>query len=37
MKDVIQETVHLFDEVYSTFGLSYTIELSTMPEEEIST
>ena len=33
MKDVIQETVRLFDEVYSTFGLSYTIELSTMPEE----
>ena len=37
MKDVIQETVHLFDEVYSTFGLSYTIELSTMPEDHIGT
>ena len=35
MKDVIQETVRLFDEVYSTFGLSYTIELSTMPEDHI--
>ena len=37
MKDVIQETVRLFDEVYSTFGLSYTIELSTMPEGHIGT
>ncbi len=37
MKDVIQETVRLFDEVYSTFGLSYTIELSTMPEDHIGT
>ncbi|MCI8871032.1 MAG: threonine--tRNA ligase, partial [Lawsonibacter sp.] len=35
MQDVIQETVRLFDEVYSTFGLSYTIELSTMPEDHI--
>ena len=35
MKDVIQETVRLFDEVYSTFGLSYTIELSTMPEDHM--
>ena len=35
MKDVIQETVRLFDEVYSTFGLSYTIELSTMPEDDM--
>ena len=37
MKDVIQETVRLFDEVYSDFGLSYTIELSTMPEDHIGT
>ncbi|HJG87014.1 threonine--tRNA ligase [Pseudoflavonifractor capillosus] len=37
MKDVIQETVRLFDEVYSTFGLNYTIELSTMPEDHIGT
>ena len=29
LKDVIQETVRLFDEVYSTFGLTYAIELST--------
>ena len=35
MKDVIQETARLFDEVYSTFGLSYTIELSTMPEDHM--
>ncbi len=37
MKDVIQETVRLFDEVYSTFGLTYQIELSTMPEDHIGT
>ena len=37
MQDVIQETVRLFDEVYATFGLSYTIELSTMPEDHIGT
>ena len=37
MKDVIQETVRLFDEVYSVFGLSYQIELSTMPEDHIGT
>ncbi|MCI9468453.1 MAG: threonine--tRNA ligase [Oscillospiraceae bacterium] len=37
MKDVIQETVRLFDEVYSTFGLEYEIELSTMPEDHIGT
>ena len=29
--------VRLFDEVYSTFGLSYDIELSTMPEDHIGT
>ncbi len=37
MLDVIQETVRLFDEFYSIFGLSYTIELSTMPEDHIGT
>ena len=37
LKDVIQETVRLFDEVYSTFGLTYTIERSTMPEDHIGT
>ncbi len=37
MQAVIQETVRLFDEVYSVFGLSYTIELSTMPEDHIGT
>ena len=37
LQDVIQETVRLFDEVYSTFGLTYTIELSTMPEDHIGT
>ena len=37
LKSVIQETVRLFDEVYSTFGLTYTIELSTMPEDHIGT
>ena len=35
LKDVIQETVSLFDEIYSTFGLSYQIELSTMPEDHM--
>ena len=37
MQDVIQETVRLFDEVYSVFGLPYKIELSTMPEDHIGT
>ena len=35
MKDEIKNVAHLFDEVYSTFGLAYTIELSTMPEDHI--
>ena len=35
LKDMIQETVNLFDEVYSLFGLSYEIELSTMPEDHM--
>ena len=37
MKEIIQETVRLFDEVYSVFGLEYEIELSTMPEDHIGT
>ena len=37
MKDEIQNVVRLFDEVYSTFGLHYEIELSTMPEDHIGT
>ena len=37
MKDEIQNVVRLFEEVYSTFGLSYDIELSTMPEDHIGT
>ena len=32
MKDEIKNVVKLFDEIYSTFGLTYQIELSTMPE-----
>ena len=32
MKDEIKNVVKLFDEVYSVFGLSYQIEVSTMPE-----
>lgn len=35
MKDEIKNVVRLFDEVYSTFGLSYEIELSTMPEDHM--
>ena len=37
MKDEIKNVVRLFDEVYSTFGLHYEIELSTMPEDHIGT
>src|SRR5699024_3638761 len=37
MKDEIKNTVKLFDEVYSVFGLTYKIELSTMPEDHIGT
>ena len=40
-KDQIKEEVvriaQLFDEVYSLFGLPYTIELSTMPDDHIGT
>ena len=35
MKDEIKNVVKLFDEVYSTFGLTYQIELSTMPDDHI--
>ncbi len=35
MKDEIKNVMRLFDEVYSVFGLSYKIELSTMPEDHI--
>ena len=31
----IQQTIDLFDEVYSTFGLSYRAELSTRPEDSM--
>ena len=35
MKDEIKNVVKLFDEIYSTFGLTYQIELSTMPEDHM--
>ncbi len=35
MQDEIQNVVRLFDEVYSVFGLTYQIEVSTMPEDHI--
>ena len=35
MKDEIKNVVKLFDEVYSVFGLNYTIEVSTMPEDHM--
>lgn len=35
MKDEIKGVVQIFDEIYSTFGLSYKIELSTMPEDHM--
>ena len=35
MKEEIKNVVKLFDEVYSLFGLSYEIELSTMPEDHM--
>ncbi|MBP3210433.1 MAG: threonine--tRNA ligase [Oscillospiraceae bacterium] len=35
--DEVVRIVKLFDEVYSVFGLPYTIELSTMPEDHIGT
>ena len=35
MKDEIMKCVQIFDEIYTTFGLSYRIEVSTMPEDHI--
>ena len=35
--DEVVRIVKLFDEVYSVFGLPYTIELSTMPDDHIGT
>ena len=35
MKEEIKNVVRLFDEMYSTFGLTYQIELSTMPEDHM--
>ena len=35
MKDEIKNVVKLFDEVYSVFGLSYQIEVSTLPEDHM--
>ena len=35
MKDEIKGVVQIFDEIYSTFALSYKIELSTMPEDHM--
>ena len=35
MKEEIKGVVKLFDEVYSVFGLSYQIEVSTMPEDHM--
>ena len=35
MKEEIKKTVQIFDEIYTTFGLTYNIELSTMPEDHM--
>ena len=35
MKEEIKNVVKLFDEVYSVFGLTYQIEVSTMPEDHM--
>ena len=35
MRDEIKNVITLFDEVYSVFGLSYQIEVSTMPEDHL--
>ena len=37
MESEIQNVVRLFDEVYNVFGLKYTVELSTMPEDHVGT
>ena len=33
IKEEVQKVMEMFDEVYSTFGLSYRVELSTKPEK----
>ncbi len=35
IKDEIQNVIRLFDEIYATFGLKYTAELSTRPENSM--
>ena len=35
MKEEIKGVVRIFDEIYSTFGLTYQIELSTRPEDHM--
>lgn len=35
IEDEVRNVMKLVDEVYSTFGLTYTVELSTMPESHI--
>ena len=35
MKEEIKGVVRIFDEIYSSFGLTYQIELSTMPEDHM--
>ena len=35
IEEEVRNVMKLVDEVYSTFGLSYTVELSTMPESHI--
>ena len=35
MREEIKNVIKLFDEVYSVFGLSYEIEVSTMPEDHM--
>ena len=35
MRDEIKNVIKLFDEVYSVFGLTYEIEVSTMPEDHM--
>jgi len=37
IQNEVVRITRLFDEVYTTFGLPYTIELSTMPEDHIGT
>ena len=35
IEDEVKNVMKLVDEVYKTFGLTYTVELSTMPENHI--